>query len=35
MIFDKRVSRSLASHVASAINGVSIARGTSFLKEDG
>jgi len=33
VIFDKRVSRSLAGHVASAINGASIARGTSFLKE--
>ena len=27
------MSRSLAGHVASAINGASIARGTSFLKE--
>ena len=33
VIYDKRVSRSLAGHVASAINGAAIARGTSFLKE--
>lgn len=33
VIYDKRVSRSLAGHVASAINGASIARGTSFLKD--
>ena len=33
VIFDPRVSRSLASHFASAINGSSIARKTSFLKD--
>ena len=33
VIYDKRVSRSLAGHIASAINGAAIARGTSFLKE--
>jgi len=33
VIFDRRVSRSLAGHLASAINGLSIARGTSFLKD--
>lgn len=33
VIYDKRVSRSLAGHVAGAINGASIARGTSFLKD--
>lgn len=33
VIYDKRVSRSLAGHVASAINGAAIARGTSFLKD--
>ena len=33
VIFDPRVSRSIASHFASAINGSSIARKTSFLKD--
>ena len=33
VIFDPRVSRSIASHFASAINGASIARKTSFLKD--
>ena len=33
VVYDPRVSRTLIGHVASAINGVSIARGTSFLLE--
>lgn len=33
VIFDNRVSRSIAGHFASAINGASIASGTSFLKD--
>ncbi len=33
VIYDNRVSSSLARHFASAINGASIARGTSFLKD--
>ena len=33
VILDPRVSRSIASHFASAINGSSIARKTSFLKD--
>ena len=33
VIFDPRVSRSIASHFASALNGSSIARKTSFLKD--
>ncbi|MDC6451460.1 TldD/PmbA family protein [Alphaproteobacteria bacterium] len=33
VIFDQRVSRSIASHFASAINGSAIARKTSFLKD--
>lgn len=33
VIFDPRVGKSLLSNFASAINGQSIARGTSFLKE--
>ena len=33
VIFDPRVSRSIASHFASAVNGASIARKTSFLKD--
>ena len=33
VIFDPRVSRSIASHFASAINGSAIARKTSFLKD--
>ena len=34
VVFDPRVSRSLVSHLASAINGASIARQTSFLREE-
>lgn len=33
VVFDPRVSNSMIGHLAGAINGVSIARGTSFLKE--
>lgn len=33
VVFDPRVSRTLVSHIAGAINGVAIARGTSFLLE--
>ncbi|GBR10590.1 TldD/PmbA family protein [Gluconobacter frateurii] len=33
VIYDPRVSSSLVGHLVSAINGASIARGTSFLKE--
>src|SRR5690606_7718437 len=33
VVFDPRVSRSLIGHLAGAINGQSIARGTSFLKD--
>ncbi len=33
VIYDPRVSNGLARHLASAINGASIARGTSFLKD--
>ena len=33
VIFDPRVSKSLIGHLSSAINGASIARGTSFLKD--
>jgi PmbA protein len=33
VIFDPRVSNSIVGHLAGAINGISIARGTSFLKE--
>ncbi len=33
VVYDPRVSSSLLGHLASAINGGSIARGTSFLKE--
>jgi PmbA protein len=33
VIFDQRVSRSIASHFASAINGSAITRKTSFLKD--
>ncbi|MCQ8277807.1 TldD/PmbA family protein [Acetobacteraceae bacterium KSS8] len=33
VVFDPRVSNSLLGHLASAINGAAIARGTSFLKE--
>lgn len=32
IVFDHRVARSLVGHLSSAINGSSIARGTSFLK---
>ncbi len=32
VIFDKRVSGSIAGHLSSALNGMAIARGTSFLK---
>jgi len=32
VIFDPRVSRSIAGHFASAINGSAIARKTSFFK---
>ena len=34
IIYDRRVATSLVSHCLSAINGASIARGTSFLKDD-
>ncbi len=33
VVYDPRVSRSLIGHLASAVNGVAIARGTSFLLE--
>lgn len=33
VVFEPRVARSLLSHLTSAINGVAIARGTSFLKD--
>ena len=33
VIFDPRVSSSLLGHLSSAINGASVARGTSFLKD--
>ncbi len=33
VVFDPRVAGSLVSHFASAINGASVARGTSFLKD--
>ena len=33
VIYDPRVSNSIIGHLAGSINGVSIARGTSFLKE--
>jgi PmbA protein len=33
VVFDPRVSRGILGHLASAINGSSIARGTSFLKD--
>ncbi len=32
IIFNKRISNSIVSHISNAINGNSIARGTSFLK---
>ncbi len=34
VIFDQRVASSLVGHFSSAINGSSIGRGTSFLKDD-
>jgi PmbA protein len=33
VIYDNRVSSSIAGHIASAINGAAVARGTSFLKD--
>lgn len=33
VLFDKRISTSFLGHLASAINGAAIARGSSFLKE--
>ena len=33
LIYDNRVSRSIAGHIAGAISGSAIARGTSFLQE--
>ena len=33
VVFDSRISKSLTNHLANAINGASIARGTSFLKD--
>ncbi len=33
VIYDPRVSKSLVGHLASAINGSAVARGTTFLKE--
>ena len=33
VVYDPRVSKSLLSHLAGAINGATIARGTSFLKD--
>lgn len=33
VIFDPRVSRSLVGHLAGAVNGAAVARGTSFLKD--
>jgi PmbA protein len=33
VVFEPRVAGSLVSHLASAINGASVARGTSFLKD--
>ena len=33
VLFDPRVSASLLNHLAAAINGVAVARGTSFLKD--
>ncbi|HFC05161.1 MAG TPA: TldD/PmbA family protein [Rhizobiales bacterium] len=34
VIFDQRVASSLVGHFSSAVNGSTIARGTSFLKDD-
>jgi len=33
VVYDPRVANSLAGHLASAVNGTAIARGTSFLKD--
>ena len=33
VVFDPRVARGIAGHIAGAINGASVARGTSFLRE--
>ncbi len=33
VVFDPRVSKSLLGHLSSAINGASVSRGTSFLKD--
>jgi PmbA protein len=33
VVFDPRVARSIAGHLSGAINGASVARGTSFLKD--
>lgn len=33
VLYDQRVSSSISGHIASAINGAAIARGTSFLKD--
>lgn len=33
VVFDPRVARGIAGHMASAINGASVARGTSFLRD--
>jgi PmbA protein len=33
IVFDRRVSASLIGHLAAAINGASVARGTTFLKD--
>ena len=33
VLYDKRLSRSLLSHLAGAVNGAAIARGVSFLKD--
>ena len=33
VIYDNRISASIAGHIASAINGAAVARGTSFLKD--
>lgn len=33
VVYDPRVSNSIVGHLAGAINGISIARGTSFLKD--
>ena len=33
VVYDPRVSQSILAHLASAVNGASIARGTSFLKD--